>query len=41
VVIAALFIMAAKEVAQIMSHLGRVEESDQLLGQAADMAETI
>jgi cellobiose phosphorylase len=41
VVIAALFIMAAKELAQIKAHLDRVEESDQLQAQAAEMSETI
>jgi cellobiose phosphorylase len=41
VVIAALFIMAAKELAQIMTHLGKVEDSEQLQAQAGDMAETV
>ncbi len=40
VVIAALFTMAARELANIMSHLGRSEESDRFKGLADGMAAT-
>jgi cellobiose phosphorylase len=41
VVIAALFILAAKELAQIKAHLGKVEDSEHLQVQAGEMVETI
>jgi cellobiose phosphorylase len=40
IVVAALFILAAKELAQIHAHVGRTEESARLAGLAGEMAET-